>query len=618
MLKEVDLCAVRQEITKEVPVNNKTLNRETIEDLNKCNGIKKKLEENSSLALKADKSNAVVIMTKEDYIKKTEDFIRDNNFRELQRDPTEKYQKELTDAVKKCTKVITEECRPKMNILNSKAPVMKGIPKIHKKNVPIRPLVNFKCAPTYNVSKLLSARLNKDLELEYKYNVKNSYDFVDKVKHINVKGNSRLVSFDISNLYTNVPVIETVDLIKCRLIDNGVDQVYVNQLVKLLKIVLKQNYFRFNNRFYAQTDGLAMGSPLSAIMSEVFLQHHEKCILEKLNKDHEVLMYVRYVDDILIIFSETKNGEADDMMKIFNDHHRNLTFTSELENERKINFLDLTLTRTKDELEFEIYRKPTQTNTTINSKSVHPTSHKTASFRSMLHRAYKIPLSEMNRRKEINIIKSIARANGYSSTLIDEMGAKILKKMKNQERLRSMTTLSNEQEKENSRYAAFHFTGNRTQKIANRFKKYGVSVAFKTQNTMSKILHPKIENCDKFDRPGVYKISCNDCNNFYVGQTVNFVKRYKNHVSAWKNKKPERSNVAKHLLENGHTLGKIEDNLNILHICKKGNVMNAWEELFIYKEKCKDRNKLINEHVNFDSGGTYRNLFPELPVANSI
>jgi hypothetical protein len=49
--------------------------------------------------------------------------------------------------------------------------------------------------------------------------------------------------------------------------------------------------------------------------------------------------------------------------------------------------------------------------------------------------------------------------------------------------------------------------------------------------------------------------------------------------------------------------------LDIIKNCKKGYVMDAWEELFIYKEKCQDRNKLINEQVNFDSGGTYKNMF---------
>lgn len=616
-LRDTNQCAVRQDITKDISKINKTPNKNEKDDFKICIEIKKKLEENNSLALKADKSNAIVILGKEDYIKKTENFIKENNFKELAKDPTEKYKKELTETIKKCTKVIPEDYRQKMNIANSKAPVMKGIPKIHKKDVPIRPLVNFQYAPTYKVSKLLSSRLNDDLKLEYKYNVKNSYDFADQMKHIKLSANSRLISFDISNLYTNIPVNETVELIKCRLMNNGYERTYVNQIVKLLKIVLKQNYFRFNNRFYEQNDGLAMGSPLSAILSEVFLQYNEEVFLESLEKDHEILTYKRYVDDILIIYNESDKEEKDKMLEKINSHHPKLSFTHEYEEGNKINFLDLTLTRRTDHLEFDIYRKPTQTNTTINSKSVHPNSHKTAAFRSMLYRVFKIPLNEDKRRKEINLIKCIAKSNGFQPKVIDEIGAKIKRKIKNQENLRRTTTLNGS--KENNKYVAFNYNGIKTQRIANRFKKYGMSVAFRTQNTIGKILHPKIEEQNKFDTGGIYKINCNSCDKFYIGQTVNFIKRFKNHISAWKNKKPERSNVAKHLIEEGHDIGNIEDNLEIIKCCKKGNIMNAWEELYIFKEKHKNRDKLINEQVNFDSGGTFRNVLQiGLPAANGI
>lgn len=79
------------------------------------------------------------------------------------------------------------------------------------------------------------------------------------------------------------------------------------------------------------------------------------------------------------------------------------------------------------------------------------------------------------------------------------------------------------------------FQWRKTQNITNQFKKYGLSIAFKTQKNMSTILHSKIEDCGKFDKPGVYQISCNGCNNFYIGQTVNFTKRSKINVSGWKN-----------------------------------------------------------------------------------
>jgi hypothetical protein len=53
----------------------------------------------------------------------------------------------------------------------------------------------------------------------------------------------------------------------------------------------------------------------------------------------------------------------------------------------------------------------------------------------------------------------------------------------------------------------------------------------------------------------------------------------------------------------------IQNNLNVLKICMKGNTMSAWNELFIFKEKSKDRDKLINEQVNFDSSNSFRSVF---------
>ena len=173
-------------------------------------------------------------------------------------------------------------------------------------------------------------------------------------------------------------------------------------------------------------------------------------------------------------------------------------------------------------------------------------------------------------------------------------------------RLRNTTVLETQMNQEDQKYATFHYTRQGTQNIANRFKKFNVKVAFKTNSTLCNMLNSNIENCNKFNRSGIYKINCNDCDNYYIGQTVNFTRRFKEHMSACRNKKPDRSNVAKHLLDCNHTLDNIDNNLNILQVCNKGNIMNAWEELYIYREKCKNRDKLINEHVNFDSSNVYR------------
>jgi hypothetical protein len=75
--------------------------------------------------------------------------------------------------------------------------------------------------------------------------------------------------------------------------------------------------------------------------------------------------------------------------------------------------------------------------------------------------AYKIPLSEEDRKKETAIIKSIARAKGYNPSLIEEIGMKILRRIRNQDRLRSRTILTTGQDN-NEKNIAFNFTGERT------------------------------------------------------------------------------------------------------------------------------------------------------------
>ncbi|KAI8426712.1 hypothetical protein MSG28_014418 [Choristoneura fumiferana] len=80
-------------------------------------------------------------------------------------------------------------------------------------------------------------------------------------------------------------------------------------------------------------------------------------------------------------------------------------------------------------------------------------------------------------------------------------------------------------------------------------------VAFKTNNSLySKLCNHK-EKVDKGTRSGVYKLTCNDCSKVYVGQTGrSFNARFKEHVSAYRNEHPDKSNFAKHLLELNHSL----------------------------------------------------------------
>jgi len=69
---------------------------------------------------------------------------------------------------------------------------------------------------------------------------------------------------------------------------------------------MEQNYFQYNDSFYKPHKGVAMGSPLSGTLAELYLQRIENEYIKQWLDSKEIHYYKRYVDDILILFN-TKN-----------------------------------------------------------------------------------------------------------------------------------------------------------------------------------------------------------------------------------------------------------------------------------------------------------------------
>jgi hypothetical protein len=72
--------------------------------------------------------------------------------------------------------------------------------------------------------------------------------------------------------------------------------------MKIVQVIVEQNYFRFQDRIYVQNEGLAMGAPTSSIFSKVYLQYMENTKIFELLLRHKVEGYFRYVDVILIVY----------------------------------------------------------------------------------------------------------------------------------------------------------------------------------------------------------------------------------------------------------------------------------------------------------------------------
>jgi len=196
--------------------------------------------------------------------------------------------------------------------------------------------------------------------------------------HMKINDKHRLITFDIKDLYVNIPTKETLKIAKTMLTTRN-NKIITQQMTQLLEITLQQNYFIFVNKLYQPEKGISMGSPLSNDIVKIFLQHEEQTLLNQLMDQKTTDYYTRYVDDILVIYNTDKTN-TETICNYLNTIHI-IIFTPTQEQNKTINFLDLLITRKTNTLDINIKRKPTTTDTTINYYSNHPMEHKLAAYR---------------------------------------------------------------------------------------------------------------------------------------------------------------------------------------------------------------------------------------------
>ena len=147
---------------------------------------------------------------------------------------------------------------------------------------------------------------------------------------------------DIKDLNVNVSIQETLNLTKAQLTRNNKQTTL--QIMTFLNIILEQNYFLFPDQIYQPDKGVAMGSPVSGTMAEVFLQHLEETIIKPLLDTKILSFYTRYVDDILLIYDSTCTN-LDNILQYIDTIHRNIHLSPTPESNYSVNFLDLSVTR---------------------------------------------------------------------------------------------------------------------------------------------------------------------------------------------------------------------------------------------------------------------------------
>ena len=201
----------------------------------------------------------------------------------------------------------------------SQRPRMYGLPKTHKKDVPLRPILSMTGSAQHQLAKYLSSLLEPVLTLYSSNCIRDSFTFADIIKTSNLDPSSVfLCSFDISSLFTNVPLAETIQICADALYSlEHPPAPFPRQIfVELMEMATSSVEFSFNDIMHRQIDGVAMGSPLGPALANIFVGHYESKLFQTTSKPE---MYYRYMDDTFIVFSN--EDECDLFLDSLNSLH---------------------------------------------------------------------------------------------------------------------------------------------------------------------------------------------------------------------------------------------------------------------------------------------------------
>ena len=187
---------------------------------------------------------------------------------------------------------------------------------------------------------------------------------------------------------------------------------------QLLTLTLESSCFVFNNVYYKQIDGVAMGSPLGPTFANLFLVYFENMWLDKCPLQFKPKYYRRYVDDIFLMFENQDHVKK--CLKYMNSRHQNIKFTFEEEHNNKIAFLDISITRVGNKLQASLFRKKTFSGVYLNFNSHLPSEYKKGLLHTLLYRAYNICSSYINLHQEIVYLKSVWQKNSFPLFFIDK------------------------------------------------------------------------------------------------------------------------------------------------------------------------------------------------------
>uniref|UniRef100_A0A8C5PLW3 Helix-turn-helix domain-containing protein n=1 Tax=Leptobrachium leishanense TaxID=445787 RepID=A0A8C5PLW3_9ANUR len=324
----------------------------------------------------ADKGGGgVVIQDRSDYLKEAERILSDvETYQLLKYNPTKEFLEQMRTLLDGglTQGILTKD---EFNFLYTPFPrlaILYHNPKIHKSvtSPPGRPIISGIGSLTANLSEYIDSFLQKYVPLAPSY-IKDSGHLMEILQDLEWKETYILVSMDVTSLYTVIQHEKGLLAIDKRIEeDHTIESEQRVFLGEAIRFCLTHNYFGFQDKFYLQKTGTAMGAKFAPGYANIFVAHWEQQAIWNNNPyGANLALWRRYIDDVLLIW----DGNRDDLNGFFefvNTNSFDLKFTMEVGNET-LNFLDLNIFIKDRKFCTRTFFKPTDKNSYINFNSCH-------------------------------------------------------------------------------------------------------------------------------------------------------------------------------------------------------------------------------------------------------
>ena len=363
----------------------------------------KELSSNTNIVVKeADKGGAITIINTSDYI--TDCVLLLNDAKTYQTTSSEIIDIHMTEA-ENLVKTLADSNRQISHDLlpdQLRAGIFYGLPKLHKLKLlihsrlidnslntpvnlssisdiiteatklnirpPYRPIVSCIGTIAEHISGFVDSILQPLLKKIPSY-LKDTTHFIRNLSYIGTLApGSILISMDVNSLYTNIPHADGVAACRAFLNKHSIQSDIATDIHILIDFILKHNTFTFNDKYYLQTNGTAMGTKMAPAYAIIFMESVENSFLSSF--PHKPTVYYRYIDDIFMIWSHGID-KFEQFFRNANNTHPSITFTYEAST--ALPFLDvLTKINNDNAIYTTVNCKPTDRHSYLHYKSNHP------------------------------------------------------------------------------------------------------------------------------------------------------------------------------------------------------------------------------------------------------